>query len=195
MTRNLKIGFILSFLIHSFLLFGLSIFSPPKSRIITIPVDFIYYTAYPQVKTENISVPTKTIPRTHLAKKFTQPAAKSPPAAKEEPAPPAPPVPASSSLNIEAVRFPYTYYLNQVRKKISENWMWSQTTSGSFRTVIYFRIYRDGQISEPVYKEHSGSQAFDSLAWRAIKTSAPFPPLPDGYPEDNLGIYFEFNYR
>ena len=196
MTYNLKIGIIFSLFIHTFLLFGLGIFFQQKTRIITIPVDFVYYRPPATApRQEPAKLIEKTVLKTRAVKKISRPDVVSPTPAKEMETPATEQPLASSSLNVEAVRFPYTYYLNQIRKRIAENWMWSSTTSGNFRTVIYFRIQRDGQISEPVWKERSGSPIFDNLALRAVKISAPFPPLPDGYPEDNLGIYFEFNYR
>lgn len=115
---------------------------------------------------------------------------------KEAPPPPISAVPSGrqygSGVSLEAARFPYTYYLNLVREKIGKNWHWP-SLSANRKTVIYFRILRDGRVEQIKTKQSSGEESFDLAALRAIEISAPFPPLPDRFPDEYLGVYFEFS--
>ncbi len=87
--------------------------------------------------------------------------------------------------------FPYTYYLQQVQNKITANW----SKSGSQgRVAIYFRIKKDGSIDfdRLQVESPSGNRFFDESARLAIMRSGSFPPLPQGYEADTLGIHFWF---
>lgn len=91
--------------------------------------------------------------------------------------------------------FPYTYYLQVIHTRISGNWFTSQISpgvAGEFHTTLSFRIFRNGDISNPDIKEKSGIRALDLSAIRAIHSSAPFPPLPREYEGEYLGITLIF---
>lgn len=93
--------------------------------------------------------------------------------------------------------FPYAYYLQIVRDKISSNWFTSLVEpglAGNLQTTVYFRILKNGQISDIEVKESSGLVPFDKLAVGAIMRAAPFPPLPTDYDPDYLGIFLIFEH-
>jgi TonB family protein len=93
--------------------------------------------------------------------------------------------------------FPYTYYLNIITEKVSGNWFTSLVdpgVSGNFQTVVYFRIQRDGQIAELKIEQASGVMALDLSAMRAVRASAPFPPLPRDYQDNYLVIHLMFEH-
>jgi len=93
--------------------------------------------------------------------------------------------------------FPYTYYLNIITDRVSSNWFSSLVDpglSGSFQTVIYFRIEKNGQITDVKIEQSSGVTPLDLSAVRAIKASAPFPPLPREYEDAYLGIHLIFEH-
>ncbi|MFQ6082720.1 MAG: energy transducer TonB [Candidatus Aminicenantia bacterium] len=93
--------------------------------------------------------------------------------------------------------FPFTYYILLVRDKVSANWYTSLVSpglTGSFRTVVYFKILRDGQISELKIEENSGVRSLDLSALRAVQSAAPFPSLPYGFEGEYLGIHFIFEH-
>ncbi|MEW6457303.1 MAG: energy transducer TonB [Acidobacteriota bacterium] len=93
--------------------------------------------------------------------------------------------------------FPYAYYVEIIRDKISSNWFKSLVSpgvSGYFKTTIFFKILKDGQISDLKVEEPSGIQSLDLSALRAVKSSIPFPPLPKDYSGNFLGIHFQFEY-
>jgi TonB family protein len=93
--------------------------------------------------------------------------------------------------------FPYTYYLNIITDRVSSNWFSSLVDpglSGSFQTVIYFRIEKSGQLSDVKIEQSSGVTPLDLSAVRAVKASAPFPPLPREYEDAYLGIHLIFEH-
>lgn len=88
---------------------------------------------------------------------------------------------------------PHAGYLGLLRDKVSRNWKPLAWTGGrAARTTLYFRLKRDGQISNLVVREQSGIGVLDQSALRAVLGSAPFPPLPAEFAEDELGVYFRF---
>ncbi len=99
----------------------------------------------------------------------------------------------SSNIRLESPNFKYSYYTNAVVKKIAQNWSWSKEF-GKLKAVVYFRIQRDGSIKDLSIKDSSGDEIYDAQALRSIELSSPFPPLPDEYKENSLGVYFEFTY-
>ncbi|GAJ12333.1 unnamed protein product, partial [marine sediment metagenome] len=63
------------------------------------------------------------------------------------------------SSQIGLSNFPYTYYLQTIHGKISGNWYTSQISpgvTGDFHTTVYFKIFRNGEISTLEIKERSG---------------------------------------
>ena len=93
--------------------------------------------------------------------------------------------------------FPYTYYLNIITDRVSTNWFTSLVDpgiSGNFQTIIYFRIEKNGQITDVKVEQSSGVTPLDLSAIRAVKSSAPFPPLPREYDEAYLGIHLIFEH-
>jgi TonB family protein len=101
------------------------------------------------------------------------------------------------SSQIGLSNFPFTYYLQIIIDRVSNNWFTSLVDpgiTGSFQSTVYFRIYKNGQISEPKIEESSGIRPLDLSALRAIQTSAPFPSLPSAYEDEYLGIHLIFEH-
>ena len=101
------------------------------------------------------------------------------------------------SSQIGLSNFPFTYYLQIIIDRVSNNWFTSLVDpgiSGSFQATVHFKIYKNGQISELKIEESSGIRSLDLSALRAIQTSAPFPPLPGAYEDEYLGIYLIFEH-
>jgi len=193
---NLKIPLLISILLHV-LIIKFAPFGRSKNIIyITFPVELV---SVPPIvkqaeeeKKESIAVPEVTAKK---KKKEEKPKEKKTEEKKQQETPQQPTVKQPfSSLSVEAAKFPYMYYLNQIRKKISENWLFTRE-SGNLRTVVYFRIKSNGEIEPPKLTESSGDKYFDQICIRAVKLSEPFPPLPSGYQEEYLGVYFEFAFR
>jgi protein TonB len=83
--------------------------------------------------------------------------------------------------------FVYSYYIDQMLALISANWIRPSLGSG-VEAVVYFRIRRDGQISDVRIIRSSGYNSFDLAGLRAVQLAAPFPRFPQSYSHDTLGV-------
>lgn len=93
--------------------------------------------------------------------------------------------------------FPFQFYLQMISDKITSNWFQSLVdpgVGGLLQTQVYFRIYKNGQISDVKIDVSSGVESFDLSARRAIQTAAPFAPLPNEYNGQYLGITLVFEH-
>jgi TonB family protein len=93
--------------------------------------------------------------------------------------------------------FPYAWYLQVIMSRVSENWFTSLVdpgVAGTYQTVVYFRIHRDGSVSDLKVETSSGIASLDVSAQRAVQASAPFPPLPSEYEDQFLGIHLIFEH-
>lgn len=93
--------------------------------------------------------------------------------------------------------FPYAWYLQTVTDRISSNWFTSLVdpgVGGTFQVAVYFRIFRNGSISDVEVRQSSEIPSLDLSAKRAIQNAQPFPPLPDGYGKDYLSIILIFEH-
>lgn len=118
--------------------------------------------------------------------------------ASEQPPAQAPSAPSTGVTNIatvEATDFPYAWYLNLLRTKITEAWdpPASRLLAGRpNQVIIRFFLGRDGTASELEVDVVSGAPGLESSARRAMQRAQPFPPLPEGYPEDSVVIAVRF---
>lgn len=93
--------------------------------------------------------------------------------------------------------FPFQFYLQMISDKITANWFQSLVdpgVSGLLQTQVYFRIYRNGSISDVKIDVSSGVESFDLSARRAIQAAAPFATLPNEYDGQYLGITLIFEH-
>lgn len=93
--------------------------------------------------------------------------------------------------------FPFQFYLQMISDKITANWFQSLVdpgVAGLLQTQVYFRIYRNGTISDVKIDVSSGVESFDLSARRAISTAAPFATLPNEYNGQYLGITLIFEH-
>jgi len=144
-------------------------------------------------KEEEVVLPAKTkrpAPPPPKTEARPQPETRTTPAADQPGRTPT----AGSQITLDTAQFPFTYYTNIIVKKIGRNWQWG-SGFGQMKTVLYFKIRRSGDITEVNVRKSSGDQLFDDQAVRSIKLSSPFPPLPDGYTGDDLGVFFEFGFK
>jgi protein TonB len=104
---------------------------------------------------------------------------------------------ADLSGQIGVFDFPYTWYIQTVRDKISANWFTSLVDPGirgTFTVAVYFRIYRNGSTSDIEVRKSSDIPSLDLSAKRAIQNAQPFPPLPPDWNKDYLGIILIFEH-
>lgn len=94
--------------------------------------------------------------------------------------------------------FPFQFYLQMISDKITANWFQSLVdpgVGGLLQTQVYFRIYRNGSISDVKIDVTSGVESFDLSAKRAISNAAPFATLPNEYAGQYLGITLIFEHN
>jgi TonB family protein len=63
------------------------------------------------------------------------------------------------------------------------------------KTVLYFRVQRDGKVTQVSVESSSGYAFFDQTAMRALLAAAPLPPLPAAYTDNYLGVHFGFEFQ
>ena len=93
--------------------------------------------------------------------------------------------------------FPFQFYLQMISDKITANWFQALVdpgVGGTLQTEVYFRIYKNGQISDVRISASSGVESFDLSARRAIEAAKPFAPLPNEYDGQYLGITLVFEH-
>lgn len=133
-------------------------------------------------------------------KKGSEAPAVTPPAPTPPVAPPAGATPAGPEIptggtgvtGIEGGDFPYTIYITAMQRKIGTNWFRPQSAATGTAVVIYFRVSRDGRVSDARVETSSGSSTFDRAALSAVQSSSPFNSLPYGYQGSYIGIHLTF---
>ncbi|HEU4724051.1 MAG TPA: energy transducer TonB [Candidatus Eisenbacteria bacterium] len=94
--------------------------------------------------------------------------------------------------------FRFAYYLATLRNKIGSRWVPPPSVDARGRpikTTVYFRVHRDGQISQASIESSSGYAFFDQTAMRALLSATPLPPLPAGFTDNYLGVHFGFEFE
>jgi protein TonB len=91
----------------------------------------------------------------------------------------------------DSADFNYSYYVTQMLASIGANWF-KPTDQTVTPPVIFFRIGRDGSISDVRIERSSGLPFVDRAAQRAVLASSPLPPLPADFHEGSLGVHLKF---
>ncbi len=91
----------------------------------------------------------------------------------------------------------FGYYVDNINRKMDANGYRSladpRTTKGA-KASIEFRIHRDGSQSDVRLDRTSGSPTWDSVCVRAAQRVDTFGPLPAGYRDSYLQVYFDCTY-
>ena len=208
----MKNPYFISFVVHFLLILSLALWPAPKKPIIppsqTIQIRFraAAQAALPEAKAETQIPQPKKIekpvpPGPKLVEKLKPPKKetpkKEPPKAvqKEQPKTQAAPAPANTPFGetvLENANFPYSYYIEQMLNKIDQAWENPVRSDLPLSTVIYFRIQKDGSVTDLQVEAPSGFGSFDNACRRAILSADPFPPLPSDFADLYLGIHLEF---
>jgi len=97
--------------------------------------------------------------------------------------------------SISVSRFPYAWYTSIIQGKISSNWKQPSdrlVDEDALTARVSFRISRNGSVDAITVRRSSGMTAVDQSATKAVRASAPFPPLPDDYRENTLDVTIDF---
>lgn len=92
----------------------------------------------------------------------------------------------------------YAWYVDAVRRKISENWLKYEVdpsiTSAS-RVYLTFDIQRNGEPTNIQISQGSGVPSLDMSAKRALQRIDTFGSLPPDYPGSRVSVEFWFDYK
>jgi protein TonB len=83
--------------------------------------------------------------------------------------------------------FVYSYYVDRLLAIISSNWN-RPALGADIEATLYFRIAKNGNISNLKIAKSSGFNTFDIAGMRAVQVASPFPPLPQSYRHKSLGV-------
>lgn len=98
----------------------------------------------------------------------------------------------SGVTGLEGGDFPYTVYIENMKRLIGTHWFRPQVSTGAPVTTVHFVIDRDGSLRDARTESGSGDGAFDRAALRAVLESSPLPPLPLNYSGATLGVHLTF---
>lgn len=93
---------------------------------------------------------------------------------------------------IDNATFNYPYWFTQTFNKIASNYRNTFLYDGTLVCVVYFQVIKSGRVIELRIEKSSGFSEFDETCLRAIESSKPFPPLPNDFRDEILGITLPF---
>lgn len=97
-----------------------------------------------------------------------------------------------TNITTDYPNFPFAWYLNIIRVKLGEKWEQFMPRTGNYECKVVFTIKQNGFISGAKIERSSGDTYFDQMAVRSVEYAAPFPALPDKFPEKTLRIHVIF---
>lgn len=169
--------------------------APPAPKKLTIP-EPVAEPAKPTIKSE-----PKTVPLSNFGRS-TKKGSETPPA--PHPQPPTPQIAAKpgvvggtdipiGSAGVTGIEgdFPYTLYIDLMKKNVGHYWTRPQADAG-IATTVAFVINRDGSIRDAKIEVPSNNGTFDRAALRAVLEASPLQPLPFGFNGTYLGVHLTF---
>jgi len=92
--------------------------------------------------------------------------------------------------------FPLGDYASAIIERVKGHWLIpSNLRNSKGRTTVIFYIAKNGNYTDARIVASSGSNSLDLAALNAIIGSNPFPPLPTGFPGNQVGAKFVFSYN
>jgi TonB family protein len=90
----------------------------------------------------------------------------------------------------------YSYYLNVILTRISDNWLNPYAGDAKVLTAtVMFVIERDGTVKEVKIEKKSGDAAYDASCERALLVLDRLPPLPPEFTGPRLKLHLEFEQK
>ena len=168
---------------------------PPKPKPVVKKVEPPKVVKPPPPKTE----PPKVIAKPEPPKPKKEPPPPPPEPIKVAKAPepePEPVVTDTVELDTDQITPDLKWYIEVVRRKVWQNWIeprHAMSSGANIRVVIRFEIGRSGRFAmQPSILEPSNNSFFDQSGYAAVMRAAPFPPLPESYDGETLGVQFGF---
>ncbi|HUU51647.1 MAG TPA: TonB family protein [Candidatus Heimdallarchaeota archaeon] len=103
--------------------------------------------------------------------------------------------PGKASFNINQIDL--SPWARDVVEKIQKNWAIPTSQDDGRKNVVEITvsIRKNGDLLNVGIRNSSAHPMLDQAALNAVKMSAPFPELPDNFPNDNLETHFLFRYN
>ncbi|HET6491127.1 MAG TPA: TonB family protein [Syntrophales bacterium] len=86
-------------------------------------------------------------------------------------------------------------YYSQIWSKVRQNWALPQSilADKNLEAVLDVTVLRNGQVTNIAFEKRSGNSYFDQSAYRAIRKSDPFPPLPAWIQDSSVELGIKFH--
>lgn len=100
------------------------------------------------------------------------------------------------NIRTEGIAFPYPGYTNNIVRQITLAYS-PRRVAATLVAEVKFMIRRDGSVSGIEVVKSSGDRLFDGEAMgtiEAVGSTRSFGPLPSGWTDDVLVVYFTFDY-
>lgn len=100
-----------------------------------------------------------------------------------------------AQVNTPGIEFPFPGYLSNIVRQITLHFEPPDPDS-RYKAQVFFLIRRDGTIDALRITQRSGNYAFDTEALAAVEAASRSPgfgPLPQGFGDDVLPVYFNFD--
>jgi hypothetical protein len=105
---------------------------------------------------------------------------------------------ALGGISINTTAWDFAPYLLDLKHRVKQHWIppLAFTALGAIHgyTVVYFRIYPDGEMEALEVIEQEGHESLHRSSANAIQGAAPFRKLPKNFPEPYLEVKFGFYY-
>ncbi len=101
-------------------------------------------------------------------------------------------------LSFNTVDFEFAPYLLELKRRIEAHWWPPIASYGSGykgASVIRFGVSQSGELDLLEVVTGADHESLDIAASNAVRYGAPFPPLPDDFPENRWVITCTFHYR
>jgi len=98
-----------------------------------------------------------------------------------------------TNMVVEGIQFPVPSYLENIQRQVILAFDWKK--GGDLVAEFRFVIHRDGSVTGIVPLKSSGNRQFDLEgrgAIEAVGNRRAFGPLPDGFGDDVLPVYYTF---
>jgi TonB family protein len=90
----------------------------------------------------------------------------------------------------------YSYYLNVILSRISDNWLNPYAGEAKILTAtVMFVIDRDGTVRDVKIEKKSGDATYDASCERALLVLDRLPPLPPEFTGPRLKLHLEFEQK
>lgn len=90
----------------------------------------------------------------------------------------------------------YSYYLNAMLTRISDNWLNPYAGEAkALNATVMFVIERDGTVRDVKIEKKSGDAAYDASCERALLVLDRLPPLPPEFAGPRLKLHLEFEQK